>query len=75
MKSAKLPAETRRILQFIADGQEDGRMELQVTASGGSAARRYQDLRRAGYVEDIMTLSNQPDRVRVTAADLAALAQ
>jgi hypothetical protein len=69
----KLTPATRRILQFIADGGDRGRMELQVLASGGSAGRRYQDLRRAGYIENALAPIEQPDRVRATAAGLAAL--
>jgi hypothetical protein len=74
MQPLKLTPATRRILRFIADGGERGRMLLQVVASGGSAARRYRDLKNAGLVEDVLGLVDQPDRVRATAAGLAALA-
>lgn len=70
----KLTPTTRKILQFIADGGEQGRMELQVISTGGSWPRRYQELRNAGYVENAMAPLEQPDRVRVTAAGKAALA-
>ena len=36
----KLTPTTRKILQFIADGGERGRMELQVITVGGSWSRR-----------------------------------
>jgi hypothetical protein len=70
---AKLTPTTRKILQFIADGGEQGRMELQVISCGGSWPRRYQDLRNAGYVEDAMAPIDQPDRVRITELGRAAL--
>jgi hypothetical protein len=63
----------RKILQFVADGGERGRMLLQVISIGGSWPRRYQDLRNAGYVEDVLGPISEPDRVRVTAAGRAAL--
>jgi hypothetical protein len=63
----------RKILRFIADGGERGRMLVQVLSVGGSWPRRYQDLRNAGYVEDAMAPINEPDRVRVTEAGKAAL--
>jgi hypothetical protein len=71
----KLTPTTRKILQFIADGGERGRMELQVITVGGSWARRYHDLRNAGYVENAMAPIDQPDRVRVTDTGRAALAE
>lgn len=70
----KLTPTTRKILQFIADSGEQGRMELQVISTGGSWPRRYQELRNAGYVENAMAPLEQPDRVRVTEAGEAALA-
>jgi hypothetical protein len=69
----KLTPTTRKILQFIADGGEQGRMELQVISSGGSWPRRYQDLRNAGYIENAMAPIDQPDRVRITNAGRIAL--
>lgn len=71
----KLTPTTRKILQFIADGGERGRMELQVITVGGSWSRRYQDLRNAGYVENAMAPIDQPDRVRVTDTGRATLAE
>jgi hypothetical protein len=69
----RLTPTTRKILQFIADGGERGRMELQVLAAGGSWPRRFQDLLNAGYVEDAHGPINEPDRTRITAAGKAAL--
>jgi len=69
----KLTPTTRKILQFIADGGQQGRMELQVIAAGGSWPRRYQELRNCGYVENAQALIKQPDRVRITTLGSAAL--
>jgi len=69
----KLTPTTRKILQFIADGGDRGRMELQVISVGGRWPRRYQDLRNAGYLENAMAPIDQPDRARVTEAGRAAL--
>jgi hypothetical protein len=74
----KLTPALRRWLAFIADGGERGRMELQITASGGRAGSQLQALRRAGYVEYVpepfVTHGRfEPDRVRVTDAGRKAL--
>ena len=68
----KLTPTMRRTLQFIADGRERGRMILQITASGGRAGSQLQALRNAGYLEYCGEPS-EPDRIRITAAGLAAL--
>jgi len=72
-QALKLTPALRRVLQFIADGGPDGRMLLQVIASGGRASSQFQALRNAGYVEDAHAPIDQPDRVRVTAAGKKAL--
>lgn len=74
----KLTPTTRKILQFIADGGDRGRMEIQVISTGGSWPRRYQDLRNAGYVESLIEPFREhgrldPDRVRATETGRAAL--
>jgi hypothetical protein len=77
--SAALTPALIRILQFIADGGERGRMELQVVASGGRAITQLSALRRAGYIEDvaaeIVTHGRfDPDRICITDAGKKALA-
>jgi hypothetical protein len=47
----KLTPALRPVLEFIASGDEHGRMMLQVAASGGCASSQLQALRNAGYVE------------------------
>jgi hypothetical protein len=75
---SKLTPALKRWLAFIADGGERGRMELQITASGGRAGSQLQALRQAGYVEYVpapfVTRGRfEPDRVRVTEAGRKAL--
>jgi hypothetical protein len=76
--ASKLTPALKRWLAFIADGGERGRMELQITASGGRAGSQLQALRQAGYVEYVpapfVTRGRfEPDRVRVTEAGRKAL--
>jgi LmbE family N-acetylglucosaminyl deacetylase len=76
--TALTPALTR-ILQFVADGGERGRMELQVVASGGRAVSQLSALRRAGYIEYVaapfVTHGHfEPDHIRITDAGKKALA-
>jgi hypothetical protein len=63
---SKLTPTKRKILQFIADGGDRGRMLLQVVASGGAWPRALHELRNAGCVEYAPTPADQPDRVRTT---------
>ena len=63
----------RRVLEFIAGGEERGRMVLQVTASGGRASSQLQALRNAGYVEYYDPPEGGPDRIRITTAGSSAL--
>jgi hypothetical protein len=63
----------RRILEFIAGGDERGRMVLQVGASCGRTSSQLQALRNAGYVEYYDAPEGGPDRLRVTAATRSAL--
>jgi rhodanese-related sulfurtransferase len=63
----------RRVLDFIAGGEERGRMVLQVTASGGRASSQLQALRNAGYVEYYDPPEGGPDRIRITAPGRGAL--
>jgi hypothetical protein len=70
----KLTPALRRVLEFIAGGEERGRMVLQVTASGGRASSQLQALRNASYVEYYDAPEGGPDRVRITTAGCGALA-
>lgn len=70
----KLTPAPRRILEFIADGGYEGRMVLQITASGGRASSQLQALRNAGYVEYFDPPEGSPDRISATEAGRAALA-
>jgi hypothetical protein len=69
----KLTPALRRVLEFIAGGEERGRMVLQVTASGGRASSQLQALRNASYVEYYDTPEGGPDRIRITTAGRGAL--
>jgi hypothetical protein len=71
----KLTPALRRVLEFIASGDEHGRMMLQVAASGGRASSQLQALRNAGYVEYHDPPEGGPDRIRITAAGRSALTQ
>jgi hypothetical protein len=51
MTATKLTPALRRWLDFIAEGGQDGRMVLQITALGARANSQLQALRNAGYVE------------------------
>jgi len=62
------------MLTFIAEGGTEGRILLQVTASGERASSQFQALKNAGYVADAHAPVDQPDRVVATAAGCAALA-
>jgi len=73
MTRPRLTPTQKKILQFVADGGERGRMLVQIVASGGSWPRQYQALRHAGCVEDAHAPVSEPDRVRITAAGRAAL--
>ena len=70
----KLTPTKRRILQFLADGGNRGRMLSQVIASGGSWPRQLQELRNEALVEYAPTTAGEPDRVRATEAGNAELA-
>ena len=78
MTDIKLTAGLRRILEFLASGGEEGRMEIQVLSSGGRAYSQLNKLRAAGYVEsyypEMVRGRQPPDRIRATEAGRAALA-
>ena len=69
----KLTPTLRRWLAFVAEGGEQGRMVLQITASGGRASSQLQALRNAGYVEHYDPVEGGPDRIRITTAGSSAL--
>jgi len=70
----KSPRGARRIVEFISDGGAEGRMLLQIAASGGRATAQLDILRAAGLVENNYdTPINQPDRIRITEAGRAVL--
>ena len=69
----KLTPALRRVMEFIAGGEERGRMVLQVTASGGRASSQLQVLRNAGCAEYYDPPEGGPDRIRITTAGRGAL--
>jgi hypothetical protein len=69
----KLTPALRRWLAFVGEGGEQGRMVLQITASGGRASSELQALRNAGYLEYYDAPEGGPDRIRITAAGRSAL--
>lgn len=69
----KLTPALRRWLAFVAEGGEQGRMVLQITASGGRASSQLQALRNAGYLEYYDAPEGGPDRIRITTAGRGAL--
>ena len=78
MTELRLTPAVLKILEFIERGGDEGRMELQVTASGGTSHSILQRLRAAGYVERVVqpyvALGRFVDRVRITDAGRSALA-
>jgi hypothetical protein len=69
----KLTPALRRMLEFIASGEEHGRMIVQIVATGGRSVSQLDALRSAGYVEYYDPPEGGPDRTRVTAAGRGAL--
>jgi DNA-binding MarR family transcriptional regulator len=64
----KLTPALRRMLEFIASGEEHGRMIAQIVATGGRSVSQLDGLRSAGYVEYYYAPEGGPDRIRITAA-------
>jgi hypothetical protein len=70
--NVKLTPMKRNVLQCIADAGERGRLLMWVLAVDQLPWRGYEDLKNAGYVEDVPEPGQE--RVRITAAGRAALA-
>jgi hypothetical protein len=73
MTRPRLTPTQKKILQFVADGGERGRMLVQVISTGGKLAAPISGVRNAGYIEDAHAPVSEPDRVRITATGRAAL--